>query len=186
MGAMSIGLSAKLVLRFGIRPPLTAGLLLAALGLLLLARAPVDGNFAIDVLPSMILLGLGAGMAFNPVLLAAMSDVEPTEAGLASGLVNTSFMMGGALGLAVLASLAASRSDTLLADGESQAAALTGGYHVAFLVAGIFAAAAAGLAAVSLRVRTPEATPEPEPGVGEPAPCSPFSVCDRRAEEQAA
>jgi EmrB/QacA subfamily drug resistance transporter len=186
MGAMSIGLSAKLVLRFGIRPPLTAGLLLAALGLLLLARAPVDGNFAIDVLPSMILLGLGAGMAFNPVLLAAMSDVEPTEAGLASGLVNTSFMMGGALGLAVLASLAASRSDTLLADGESQAAALTGGYHVAFLVAGIFAAAAAGLAAVSLRVRTPEATPEPEPASGEPAPCSPFSVCDRRAEEQAA
>jgi EmrB/QacA subfamily drug resistance transporter len=186
MGAMSIGLSAKLVLRFGIRPPLTAGLLLAALGLLLLARAPVDGSFAIDVLPSMILLGLGAGMAFNPVLLAAMSDVEPTEAGLASGLVNTSFMMGGALGLAVLASLAASRSDTLLADGESQAAALTGGYHVAFLVAAIFAAAAAGLAAVSLRVRTPEASPEPDQAVGEPAPCSSFSVCDRRAGEQAA
>src|SRR5215211_2898106 len=132
MGAMSIGLSAKLVLRFGIRPPLGVGLGLAAIGLLLLARAPVDGNFATDVLPSMILLGLGAGMAFNPVLLAAMSDVEPTEAGLASGLVNTSFMMGGALGLAVLASLAASRTDVLLADGESQAAALTGGYHVAF------------------------------------------------------
>ncbi|MGZ8688237.1 MAG: DHA2 family efflux MFS transporter permease subunit, partial [Gaiellaceae bacterium] len=131
MGALSIGLSAKLVLRFGIRPPLVVGLSLAAIGLLLFARAPVDGNFVVDVLPSMILLGLGAGMAFNPVLLAAMSDVEPSEAGLASGVVNTSFMMGGALGLAVLASLAASRTDTLLSAGESQAAALTGGYHVA-------------------------------------------------------
>ncbi len=110
MGAMSIGLSARLVMRFGIRLPLAVGLTLAGLGLLLFARAPVDGNFVVDVLPSMILLGLGAGMAFNPVLLAAMSDVEPTEAGLASGVVNTSFMMGGALGLAVLASLAASRT----------------------------------------------------------------------------
>jgi EmrB/QacA subfamily drug resistance transporter len=151
MGAMSIGLSAKLVLRFGIRLPLVAGLGLAAIGLLLLARAPVDGNFAVDVLPSMILLGLGAGMAFNPVLLAAMSDVEPTEAGLASGFVNTSFMMGGALGLAVLASLAASRTDTLLAAGETQAAALTGGYHVAFLVGALFAAAAAAIGGLLLR-----------------------------------
>jgi EmrB/QacA subfamily drug resistance transporter len=151
MGALSIGLSAKLVMRFGIRPPLTAGLLLAALGLLLFARAPVDGNFVVDVLPPMILLGLGAGMAFNPVLLAAMSDVEPSEAGLASGFVNTSFMMGGALGLAVLASLAASRTDTLLADGESQVAALTGGYHAAFLVGALFAASAAAIGGLLLR-----------------------------------
>ncbi len=169
MGVMSIGLSAKLVLRFGIRPPLGAGLLLAALGLLLLARAPVDGTFAIDVLPSMILLGLGAGTAFNPVLLAAMSDVEPTEAGLASGLVNTSFMMGGALGLAVLASLAASRTDALLADGESQAAALTGGYHLAFLAGAIFAAVATGLGAFLLRAGAPQPAGELEEPVGEPA-----------------
>src|SRR6266542_523941 len=106
MGVFSLGLSAKLVLRFGIRPPLATGLLLAALGLVLFARAPVDGSFLVDVLPSMILLGFGAGMAFNPVLLAAMSDVEQSEAGLASGVVNTSLMMCGALGLAVLASLA--------------------------------------------------------------------------------
>ncbi len=151
MGVLSIGLSAKLVLRFGIKPPLVTGLGLAALGLLLLARAPVDGSFAVDVLPSMILLGLGAGMAFNPVLLAAMSDVEPTEAGLASGLVNTSFMMGGALGLAVLASLAAARTDTLLAAGESSAEALAGGYHVAFFVGAIFAAAAAAIGGLLLR-----------------------------------
>jgi EmrB/QacA subfamily drug resistance transporter len=184
MGAVSIGLSAKLVLRFGIRPPLSAGLLLASLGLLLLARAPVDGTFAVDVLLSMILLGLGAGTAFNPVLLAAMGDVEPAEAGLASGLVNTSFMMGGALGLAVLASLAASRTDALLADGESQAAALTGGYHLAFLVGAIFAAAAAGLGLL-LRVQAPQVAPdELEEAPAEPAPCCAFSVGDSRAAEQ--
>jgi EmrB/QacA subfamily drug resistance transporter len=184
MGAMSIGLSAKLVLRFGIRPPLSVGLLFAALGLLLLARAPVDGTFALDVLPSMILLGLGAGMAFSPVLLAAMSDVEPPEAGLASGLVNTSFMMGGALGLAVLASLAASRTDTLLADGESQTTALTGGYHLAFLLGAVFAAAAAALGAFLLRPQTPQTAPARDEAIGEPAPCSAFSVGKRGLPEQ--
>jgi MFS family permease len=103
----------------------------------------VDGSFAVDVLPGMILLAFGAGMAFNPLLLAAMSDVEPERAGLASGVVNTAFMMGGALGLAVLASLAASRNDSLLASGEAPLAALTGGYHAAFLVGAIFAVAGA-------------------------------------------
>jgi EmrB/QacA subfamily drug resistance transporter len=151
MGILSIGLSARLVMRFGIRLPLAIGLSLAALGLLLFARAPVDGSFVVDVLPAMILLGLGAGIAFNPVLLAAMSDVEPSEAGLASGVVNTSFMMGGALGLAVLASLAAARTDTLLANGASEAAALTGGYHVAFFVGALFAIAAAALGGLLLR-----------------------------------
>jgi EmrB/QacA subfamily drug resistance transporter len=171
MGAMSIGLSARLVMRFGIRLPLAVGLGFAGLGLLLFARAPVDGNFVIDVLPAMVLLGLGAGTAFNPVLLAAMSDVEPQDAGLASGVVNTSFMMGGALGLAVLASVAASRTDTLLGEGVSEAAALTGGYHVAFLVGAIFAFAAAALGGLLLRqgayaAEHPEASHEPE---GRPA-----------------
>ena len=168
MAAFSIGLSAKLVLRFGIRPPLATGLLLAAIGLALFARAPVDGAFVVNVLPSMILLGFGAGMAFNPLLLAAMSDVRQEEAGLASGVVNTSFMMGGALGLAVLASLAASRTDNLLSAGEGEVAALTGGYHLAFVVGSIFAVAAAVLGAVLLRqgayaVEYPEAEPEPVP-----------------------
>jgi EmrB/QacA subfamily drug resistance transporter len=151
MGALSVGVSAKLVMRYGIRKPLAAGLLLAATGLLLFVRAPVDGSFVVDVLPSMILLGIGAGIAFNPVLLAAMNDVEPQEAGLASGVVNTSFMMGGALGLAILASVAASRTSNLLADGESKLAALTGGYHVAFLLGAIFAVAAAVIGATLLR-----------------------------------
>jgi EmrB/QacA subfamily drug resistance transporter len=167
MAVFSLGLSAKLIMRFGIRLPLGTGLLLAAVGLALFARAPVDGSFAIDVLPSMILLGVGAGMAFNPVLLAAMNDVSPSEAGLASGVVNTSFMMGGALGLAVLASLAASRTDSLLASGEEHLSALTGGYHLAFLVGAIFALSAALLGAGLLRAEAPtaesaEAAPEGE------------------------
>lgn len=169
MGILSIGLSAKLVIRFGIRPPLVTGLAIAGLGLLWLARAPVEGSFAVDVLPSMLLLGLGAGMAFNPIILAAMNDVDTHEAGLASGFVNTSFMMGGALGLAVLASLAASRTDSLLAGGSSQAAALTGGYHLAFIVGALFAASAATLGGVLLRQRA-RATGHPSPETGpEPA-----------------
>jgi MFS family permease len=113
----------------------------------------------------MILLGLGAGMAFNPVLLAAMSDVEPSEAGLASGVVNSSFMMGGALGLAVLASLAASRTETLSAAGEGTLAALTGGYHLAFLVGALFAAGAAVLGAALLRPGLHASAPEGEEAV---------------------
>jgi EmrB/QacA subfamily drug resistance transporter len=166
MGAFSLGLSARLVLRFGIRRPLGVGLLLAALGLALFARAPVGGSFVVDVLPSMILLGFGAGMAFNPVLLAAMSDVAPEESGLASGVVNTAFMMGGALGLAVLASLAASRTDSLRAGGDGPLVALNGGYHVSFLVGALFAVAAAGLGAALLRATVAgEHAPEAEPAL---------------------
>ena len=168
MGAFSLGLSAKLVLRFGIRKPLTAGLLLAAAGLALFARAPVDGTFWVDVLPGMVLLGFGAGMAFNPLLLAAMSDVDQSESGLASGVVNTAFMMGGALGLAVLASIAASRTDTLRAAGEEAVAALNGGYHVAFLVGAVFAASAAVVGALLIRADV-RATHHAEEGVGRPA-----------------
>ena len=164
MGAFSIGTSAKLVMRFGFRKPLATGLLLAAVGLLLFVRAPVDGNFLVDVLPSMILLGFGAGIAFNPVLLAAMSDVEPSESGLASGLVNTSFMMGGALGLAVLASIAASRSSSLRLGGAGELSALTGGYHLAFLVGAAFAAAAAVIGGTLLREAEPMAAHEPAHG----------------------
>jgi EmrB/QacA subfamily drug resistance transporter len=151
MGCLSLGLSAKIVMRFGIKRPLGVGLTLAAIGLGLFARAPVDGSFVVDVLPSMILLGVGAGIAFNPVLLAAMGDVAPQEAGLASGIVNTSFMMGGALGLAVLASLAAQRTSTLTAGGAAKTVALVGGYHLAFVVGALFALAAAVLGVTLLR-----------------------------------
>jgi EmrB/QacA subfamily drug resistance transporter len=143
MAVLSVGLSARLVLRFGIRATLVTGLLLAGAGLAVFGRAPVDGGL-VDVLPAMVLLGLGAGMAFNPLLLAAMKDVDPAEAGLASGIVNTSFMMGGALGLAVLASIAAART---AASSEAPLAALTGGYHAAFAVGALFAFVAALLSA---------------------------------------
>jgi EmrB/QacA subfamily drug resistance transporter len=152
MAAFSLGLSAKLVMRFGIRGPLAIGLAMAALGLALLAHAPVGGNFLIDVLPSMLLLGFGAGIAFNPLLLAAMNDVQLGEAGLASGLVNTAFMMGGALGLAILASVAAARTNALHATNTPPLIALTGGYHAAFLLGAIFAATAAMLSFALLRI----------------------------------
>jgi len=161
MAVFSLGLSAKIVMRFGIKRPLGTGLILVAAALLLLARAPVHAGFVVDVLPSMILIGLGAGIAFNPMLLAAMSDVEPQDSGLASGIVNTAFMMGGALGLAVLASVAASRTDSLRAGGDPVAAALTGGYHVAFAVGALFALAAAVVTTVRLRVAAPAIAAEP-------------------------
>lgn len=142
MAVCSVSLSAKLVVRFGYRRPMVAGLSLATVGLLLLARAPLHGHFVADILPSMVLLGIGAGIAFNPVLMAAMGDVRPADSGLASGLVNTSFVMGGSLGLAVLASLAAART---AGDSATGAAALLDGYHAAF-IAGATLAALAGLA----------------------------------------
>ncbi|MFE1570874.1 DHA2 family efflux MFS transporter permease subunit [Comamonas odontotermitis] len=151
MAVLSLGWSAKLVMRFGIRTPLVAGLALAALGLLLFARAPVAGNFWVHVFPGMVLLGVGAGIAFNPMLMAAMHDVEPDDAGLASGLVNTAFMLGGALGLAVLASIAAARSQSLLTTGHDAIAALNGGYQLAFAVGAFFALLAAVLGGAMLR-----------------------------------
>ena len=157
MGACSLGLSAKLVMRFGIKPPLVTGMLLVAVALFLFARVPVDGNYTVDLLPGMILLGLGAGIGFNPVFLAAMSDVAPEESGLASGVVNTAFMMGGALGLAALVSLSTRRTDSLAASGHGHLAALTGGYHVSFALAGVLSVAAAVVGGTLLRLAQPAA-----------------------------
>jgi EmrB/QacA subfamily drug resistance transporter len=153
MAFFSISLSAKLVMRYGIKKLLSIGLLIAAVGLALFAHAPVHGHFLTDVLPSMLLLGIGAGMAFNPVLLAAMNDVPPHESGLASGIVNTSFMMGGALGLAVLASVSAAHTKALSVNGSNSLEALAGGYHLAFLLGGLFAALASLIGASLLLIR---------------------------------
>jgi EmrB/QacA subfamily drug resistance transporter len=168
-GAASLFLSDKLVMRYGIKTPLVAGLSLMGLGILLFARAPVDGSFAMDVLPAMVLQGFGAGIAFNPLLLAAMGDVEPQESGLASGVVNTAFMMGGARGRAALASLAASRTESLLDSGDGALFALTGGYHAAFLGGALLTLAAAALAGALLQPSA--AMPHGEHAEGaEPAP----------------
>jgi predicted MFS family arabinose efflux permease len=161
IGAFSFCLSERIVLRWGIRSPLITGMVLLAAGLVLFARAPVGGTYAFDVLPATILLGLGVAVALNPVLLAATSEVAPNEAGLASGVVNTSFMMGGALGLAALASIADARVKGLTAGGIDRLHALTGGYHAAFLAAAGFAAVAAALSAVLLQ-QSEEAEPSPD------------------------
>jgi EmrB/QacA subfamily drug resistance transporter len=155
--------SDRLVMRFGIRTPLVVGLVLMAVGLVLFARTPVDGSVLVDVLPGTVAIGLGAGIGFNPILLAAMSGVAPTEFGLASGVVNTSFMMGGALGLAVLASVAAARSDDLRSSGDDELVALNGGYHLAFLIGAVFTVAAAVVAATLIRAEAPAHAPAGEP-----------------------
>ncbi len=138
----------------------------------------MHGQFLTDVLPSMILLGFGAGMALNPVLLAAMGDVGPEDSGLACGIVNTSFMMGGALGLAVLATPRGLADPALRGAGHSSASALVGGYHLAFVVGAVFAALASALAAVRLREPAAQAAGE--------GSFSPARFEDAEAEAQAA
>ncbi|QWF21970.1 DHA2 family efflux MFS transporter permease subunit [Nocardioides sp. LMS-CY] len=162
MAFCSLRVSDRLVMRFGIRPPLVVGLGLAAVSLALFSRAPVGGSFLVDVLPSMLLLGAGAGIAFNPVLLAAMGDVEPHESGLASGVVNTSFMMGGALGLAVLVSLSTARTESLVASGAAPLEALNGGFQIAFAAGAVAAALAAIVGGVFLRPKPMAAPGEAE------------------------
>jgi EmrB/QacA subfamily drug resistance transporter len=151
MAAFSLGWSAKLVMLWGNKRPLAGGLLLAALGLALFGHAPVAGKFVTDVLPGMVLLGLGAGIAFNPMLLVAMSDVDASQSGLASGIVNTSFMMGGALGLAVLASAAAAVTNSQIGYGAEAIAAFNAGYQLAFNLGAGFAAVAGLIGFVLLK-----------------------------------
>jgi len=158
MAIFSIWLSAKIVGRFGIKYSLATGLTLCAAGLFLFARAPSNGTFLIDILPPMVLMGFGAGISFNPMLLAAMNDAPDDESGLASGIVNTSFMMGGSLGLAILASIAASRTAYLVAQNVASRAALSGGYDWAFAAGAISALFAALLAGFALKIRRMDRT----------------------------
>jgi EmrB/QacA subfamily drug resistance transporter len=134
MGTLSVRYAERLVMRFGARALMFPGLGLIMAGLLLFARAPVHGNYAIDILPVMVLFGTGAGICFPALMGLAMSGATPSDAGLASGLVNTTAQVGGALGLAVLATLSASHSQSLVHGGTSTAAALTSGYHLAFVI----------------------------------------------------
>ena len=180
IGTLSLGFSARLITRFGASTTLVPGLVLILAGLLLFARAPVDADYLRDILPVMVLLGTGAGIAFPSLMTLAMSGATETDSGLASGLVNTAQQVGGALGLAVLATLSTTRSDALLTSGESDASALTGGYHLAFLVGAALVVGAGTLGVTILRpkrqpaeARTSERPAElasAEPAVCEAAP----------------
>jgi MFS family permease len=157
MGTLSLGFTDKINMRFGPRKVMLATLVFLVAALLLFARAPVDGSYFTDVFPVMILLGLGAGLSFPALMMLGMSGATPSDAGLASGLINTTAQVGGAIGLAVLATLASSRTDSLLADGESTAAALTSGYHLALLIGAACVAAALVIGLLVLRDPSPAA-----------------------------
>jgi MFS family permease len=148
---MSLRYSERLIMRFGPRQTLIAGLFLIGAGLLVFARTPVDGTFAADILPPMLLTGLGIGTSFPSLMTLAMSGATQEDAGLASGLVNTSAQVGGAVGLAVLATLATQRTDTLLDSGTAHAAALNSGFHLAYLVGAALVGIAIAIAIFVLR-----------------------------------
>ncbi|KWB12295.1 disulfide bond formation protein DsbA [Burkholderia cepacia] len=132
MGVFALGLSARIVIRHGVREPITIGLLLIAVGFVHFSLIPVHGDYVKDVLPGMILIGAGAGVAANPILLAAMTDVDTAELGVASGVINTTFMVGGAIGLTILAGVAATRTNAN-SDHALLATKFNEGYHVALL-----------------------------------------------------
>jgi EmrB/QacA subfamily drug resistance transporter len=178
MGTLTARYSEPLIMRFGARRLLFPGLGLVTAGLVLFTRAPVDGNYFVDVLPVLVLLGTGIGVCFPALMTIAMSGATRADAGLASGLVNTSAQVGGALGLAVLATLSTSRSDSLEAAGQSTASALTSGYHLAFWVAAGLVVAAIGVAAAVIQpedkaaeqfAEEGEEMPEGEPAYSEAA-----------------
>ena len=156
MGTLSLGYSEKLIMQFGPRRMLILGMVPVGLALLLFARTPVDGSYLDDVLPPMLLIGIGIGISFPSLMTLAMSGATPSDAGLASGVVNTSAQVGGAIGLAVLATLAAERTDALREGGASFAAALNSGFHLAYLVG-------AGLVAVALAIAVFVLRSEPMP-----------------------
>jgi EmrB/QacA subfamily drug resistance transporter len=177
MGTLSIRYAEPLITRFGAKTTLIPGMGLIAVGLVLFTQAPVDGSYVQHVLPPMILFGFGAGLSFPALMTLAMSGATQEDAGLASGLVNTSAEVGGALGLAVLATLSATRSDSLIAGGEATASALTSGYHLAFLIgAGLVLAAIA----VAVTVIQPETQAE-EQASSEAVPSGAESVCSEAA-----
>jgi hypothetical protein len=173
MGTLSLRYAERLMMRFGARSTLLPGLALGVAGLVLLTRSPVDGNYVEHVLPVMLLLGAGAGVAFPALMTLSMSGATPADAGLASGLVNTTLQVGGALGLAVLATLSSTRTEDLRAAGDSIPAALNGGYHLAYLVGGGLILAALAIALLVL---------QPERKAAEAVETTPKATSRRRPE----
>jgi EmrB/QacA subfamily drug resistance transporter len=157
MGTMSLRVSGPLVMRFGAKLTLIASLVSIGAGLLLFSLTPVDATFVTQIMPATIFIGIGAGLGFPSLMMLAMSGATPEDSGLASGLINTSVQVGGAVGLAVLATLATERTSSLRADGESINAALNGGYHLAYLIGAGLVAVAIVVAATVLRSGSPAA-----------------------------
>jgi MFS family permease len=151
MGAMSLRFAEPLTSRFGARAVLIASLVIIAAGLALFTRTPAHADYWTELLPPLLLVGFGCGACFPALMGLAMSGATPSDSGLASGLVNTTAELGGAIGLAVLNTLAAGRTKNLLADGASEASALNGGYHLAYAVGALLLVAAAVAAVVLLR-----------------------------------
>jgi MFS family permease len=181
MGTMSFRFTGLLNLRFGARATLIPGMVFIGAGMLLFALTPVHGTYVTDLLPAMIVFGLGAGLAFPSLMTLAMSGATPSDSGLASGLVNTSVQVGGAIGLAVLATLATERTKGLLADGVSNASALNSGFHLAYVIGAALVAVAILIALVVLRSEAPAmagaaAEAQAEPAGHKPAGAEP--VCD--------
>lgn len=154
IGVLSLGVSARVTTRFGARRVLLPALVLVAAGLALYIRVPVQSTYVIDLLPGMLLLGVGAGLVFPSLATLAMSSATESDSGLASGLLNTTAQVGGALGLAVLATFAASQTAQLLASGESAASALTGGFRLVFGISTGLLTAGILLSAILLRPAT--------------------------------
>jgi EmrB/QacA subfamily drug resistance transporter len=156
MGAMSLQVSGRLVMRFGPKATLLPALVSIGLGLVLFAQSPVDGGYVAHVLPAMTLIGLGAGLGFPALMTLAMSGATPEDSGLASGLVNTSVQVGGAIGLAVLATFAGERTANLQAAGVDPATALNSGFHLAYLIGAVLVAAAIAISLIVFRQPRPE------------------------------
>ncbi len=154
MGLFSLRLSAQLINRFGPLAILVAGQLVIAVALAMLGLGPTNAGYATYLLVPLALLGLGGGLSFPSLTIIAMSETSPSDAGLASGLLNTSGQVGGALGLAVLATLAGARTLNLVESGSSSAAALAGGYHLAWLVGAAVIVITLALAMSVLRSRS--------------------------------
>jgi EmrB/QacA subfamily drug resistance transporter len=167
MGGLSLGYAEKLMMGIGPRNALVAGLVAAAAGLVLFTQSPVDGTWLVHVLPVMLLLGAGAGLAFPALMTLAMSGASPSDAGLASGLANTTTQVGGAIGLAVLATLASGRTEGMLADGQPAAEALNSGFHFAYGIGAVLVVAAIGLALTVLKSDKPAAAHAGEPALAD-------------------
>ena len=153
-------------MRFGPKTTLIPGVAMVGVAMLLFARTPVDGNYLTDLLPPFLLVGIGVGTAFPSLMTLAMSGATPSEAGLASGVVNTSLQVGGAIGLAVLATLASERTDAI-GDSASHLSALNSGYHLAYLIGAGAGCAVALVVAVTV-LRAPAPMPEGAPAAEAP------------------